>query len=102
MLEKMWDSYFGIKRKNGAVYPPSRDRGGIIMPHIPTDDERKNCGYAQEGYDCSKVRVGLIGGKRTHTINCQECPYHPTNQLIKQEIRTKIRHLIKTFSAPFF
>jgi hypothetical protein len=64
------------------LYPPKWDFEGIILPHIPSKEERENCGYKPEGYDCGKVKTGLIGGPNLLTI-CKECPYHPANILYK-------------------
>ena len=49
--------------KKGKCFPPSWTRGGLISPYNPSDFERKHCGYAPNGFDCSKHKTGPLGGK---------------------------------------
>ena len=72
---------FHFNVEKGKCFPPSCTGDGIITKYNPSDFERKHCGYAPGGYDCSTARAGPIGGK-LHTPTCAECPYHSSNRLI--------------------
>jgi hypothetical protein len=76
MMGKIDRKYFDAEK--GKCFPPAHEGGDVIMPHYPTDFERRTCGYAQKGFDCSSATKGPLGGK-SRQMNCAECFYHPHN-----------------------
>lgn len=67
--------------EKGKYSPPAYTEGGLHVPYQPTENERKNCSHAPEDHDCNKILKSTLGG-RSHTIICNECPYHPSNVIL--------------------
>lgn len=74
-----------INPETKKSYPPAYTSEEVPIEYNPTLIERALCGYAQQGFDCSKEKTG-IKNKKLHTMNCYECPYHPDNlRAVKSE-----------------
>ncbi len=68
-------------------FPSSHTGGGVRLPHIPTEEEMDNCGYAKRKEAVCPRKKGErqpIAGGPAPLIDCASCPHHPTNMLVRR------------------
>ena len=71
------------------IFPEPFTKGGVQLPHIPTDEEMENCGYARKASAvCPRKerKQQMVAGGPMPPINCSTCEYHQWNMPIGKKV----------------